>query len=243
MNQMNQTATLRQYEAADSLPDEYRELLYKVLKVAADTETSLLFPETDWLKAIIDLAPMPEDRQRIARLYAEELHHGLLFYKIWRDLGVTLTAEDYRHTREIYFAATPIQTWTDVALLNTLTDRVGLYQYRNMGGCSYLPLARIVPKIEKDEIGHTGMGYVHLRAICETPAGKSDAQRLLAKWYPVALDMFGRSASKREEAYLRWGLKKQGNEEMRQAYVREVRPLLEGLGLEVPDEKLNRKFL
>ena len=87
------------------------------------------------------------------------------------------------------------------------------------------------------------MGYVHLRAICETPAGKADAQRLLAKWYPVALDMFGRSDSKREEAYLRWGLKKLGNEEMRQAYIREVRPLLEGLGLKVPDEKFNRKFL
>jgi 1,2-phenylacetyl-CoA epoxidase catalytic subunit len=55
--------------------------------------------------------------------------------------------------------------------------------------------------------------------------------------------MFGRSDSKREDAYLRWRLKKHRNEELRQAYIREVRPLLEGLGLQVPPEHLNRKFL
>src|SRR5712691_12972235 len=83
-----------QFDAGDPLPEEYRRLLYKVLKVAADTETSLLFPETDWLKGIIDLAPTPEDRIRIAHLYWEELNHGWLFYKIWQDLGVTPTAAD-----------------------------------------------------------------------------------------------------------------------------------------------------
>jgi len=231
------------FDAGDPLPEDYRGLLYKVLKVAADTETSLLFPETDWLKVIIDLAPSPPDRIRITHLYWEELNHGWFFYKIWQDLGVTPTADDYRGTREVYFAATPLETWTDVALMNCLTDRVGLYQYRNMAGCSYLPLARIIPKIEKDEVGHAGMGYENLKTICETPGGKAEAQRQLAKWYPVALDMFGRSDSRREEAYIRWGLKKHRNEELRQAYLREVRPLLEGLGLEVPDEKLNRKFL
>ncbi len=237
------TRSNAQFEAGEPLPDEYRQLLYKVLKVAADTETSLLFPETDWLKAIIDLAPTPADRIRITRLYWEELNHGWFFYKIWQDLGLTPTADDYQGTREVYFAATPLETWTDVALMNCLTDRVGLHQYRNMAGCSYLPLARIVPKIEKDEVGHTALGYATLKTICETSRGKADAQRLLAKWYPVALDMFGRSDSKREKAYMRWGLKKHRNEELRQAYIREVRPLLEGLGLEVPDEKLNRKFL
>ncbi len=240
---MSDVSEVKQFEAGDPLPDEYRQLLSKVLKVAADTETSLLFPETDWLKGIIDLAPTPEDRIRITRLYWEELNHGWFFYKIWEGLGVTPTADDYRGTREVYFAATQLENWAAVALMNCLTDRVGLYQYRNMDGCSYLPLARIVPKIAKDEVGHAGLGYQNLKTLCETAEGKADAQRLLVKWYPVALDMFGRSESKREGAYKQWGLKKSGNEELRQAYLREVRPLLEGLGLEVPDERLNRKFL
>lgn len=237
------TASVTKFEATDPLPDEYRKLLYKVLKVAADTETSLLFPETDWLKGIIDLAPTPQDRIRITRLYWEELNHGWLFYKIWQDLGVTPAPADYLTTREVYFADTPLETWTDVVLMNCLSDRVGLHQYRNMEGCSYLPLARVLPKIAQDEVGHAGLGYENLRTLCATADGRAGAQRLLAKWYPVALDMFGRSESKREGAYQRWGLKKLGNEELRQGFIREVRPLLEGLDLDVPDEKLNRKFL
>jgi len=233
----------REFDATDPLPDEYRQLLYKVLKVAADTETSLLFPETDWLQHIIDLAPTPEERIRITRLYWEELNHGWLFYKIWQDLGVTPMASDYATNREIYFADTSLDTWTDVALMNCLADRVGLYQYRNMEGCTYKPLARIVPKIGKDEVGHAAMGYETLKALCARPEARRVAQEKLATWYPVALDMFGRSDSRREGAYMEWGLKKHRNEELRQAYIREVRPLLEGLGLEVPDERAHRRFL
>ena len=55
--------------------------------------------------------------------------------------------------------------------------------------------------------------------------------------------MSGRSASRREPLYKKWRLKRLGNEELRQAYINEVRPLLEGLGLEVPDERSNRRFL
>lgn len=240
---MGTTSVAREFEATDPLPDEYRQLLYKVLKVAADTETSLLFPETDWLQHIIDLAPTPEERIRITRLYWEELNHGWLFYKIWQELGVTPTASDYATNREIYFADTSLDTWTDVALMNCLADRVGLYQYRNMEGCSYKPLARIVPKIGKDEVGHASMGYENLKQLCATPGSKRVVQDKLARWYPVALDMFGRSDSRREGAYMEWGLKKHRNEALRQAYIGEVRPLLEGIGLEVPGERTNRRFL
>jgi 1,2-phenylacetyl-CoA epoxidase catalytic subunit len=218
-------------------------LLYRVLRVAADTETSLLFPETDWLKRIIDLAPCPQDRIRITRLYWEELNHGWLFYKIWQDLGVTPTAQDYAASREVYFAETPLDTWPDVVLMNCLTDRVGLYQYRNMEDCTYRPLARVLPKIARDEVGHAGLGYENLKALCAAPERKRVVQAKLQTWYPVALDMFGRSESTRERAYMEWGLKKHRNEELRQSYIREVRPLLEGLGLDVPDERLNRRFL
>jgi 1,2-phenylacetyl-CoA epoxidase catalytic subunit len=34
-----------------------------------------------------------------------------------------------------------------------------------------------------------------------------------------------------------------GNEELRQQYIAETRPLLEKLGIEIPDDKANRKYL
>jgi 1,2-phenylacetyl-CoA epoxidase catalytic subunit len=55
--------------------------------------------------------------------------------------------------------------------------------------------------------------------------------------------MFGNSRSRRDELYLKWGFKKYRNEELRQMYLKEVNPLLEGLGLEIPDSMANRRFV
>lgn len=233
----------KHYEATDQMPDEYRELLLHVLRIGADIESSLLFPETDYLKHVIDFAPTPEDRVRIADLYLQELQHGYIFYQLLRELGITVRREDFQGQRKLDFANTPIESWLDMAMMNCVADRVGLYQYRQMLDSSYMPLTRVAPKIEKDEVGHAYLGYTTIKRACQTPEGKAEAQRLLNKWYPIALDMFGSPRSKREEAYIKWGLKKYRNEELRQMYLQEVNPLLEGLGLEIPDPTANRRFV
>jgi 1,2-phenylacetyl-CoA epoxidase catalytic subunit len=55
--------------------------------------------------------------------------------------------------------------------------------------------------------------------------------------------MVGRSASARAERYIEWGLKKRLNEEARRDYADEVRPILEEMGLVVPDETFDRRYL
>ena len=65
----------------------------------------------------------------------------------------------------------------------------------------------------------------------------------LNRWYPQALDMFGRSESRRSERYIEWGLKRRTNAEARRAYIEEVNPLIVELGLDVPDEKKGRLYL
>ncbi|MGH7966329.1 MAG: Phenylacetic acid catabolic protein, partial [Candidatus Binatia bacterium] len=115
--------------------------------------------------------------------------------------------------------------------------------YRQMADSSYAPLTRVATKIEKDEVGHAYLGYTTVKKACQTAEGKAEAQRLLNKWYPIALDMFGSPRSKRQEAYIKWGLKKYRNEELRQMYLQEVIPLLTGLGLAVPDTTSNRSFV
>ncbi len=68
-------------------------------------------------------------------------------------------------------------------------------------------------------------------------------QGLLAKWYPAALDMFGRSDSPNASRFIRWGLKSVGNAEIREAYKDYVDGKLASLGLDPPDERKNRRFL
>ena len=68
-------------------------------------------------------------------------------------------------------------------------------------------------------------------------------QECLYKWWPAALDMFGRSDSKNSPAYVKWGIKSHTNEQLRQKYIAEAIPELKKLELEVPDNNANRRFL
>jgi 1,2-phenylacetyl-CoA epoxidase catalytic subunit len=55
--------------------------------------------------------------------------------------------------------------------------------------------------------------------------------------------MFGRSDSAFSDAYVKWGLRRHNNEELRQQYIADTRPMLEKLGIEVPADTTNRRFL
>ncbi len=55
--------------------------------------------------------------------------------------------------------------------------------------------------------------------------------------------MFGRSESTRDQRYIHWGLKRRTNAEARREFIGEVNPLIEKLGLQVPDPRKDRKYL
>ena len=235
---------MKRYEATDPMPEEYRDLLIRLLRIQADTETYLLAPK-GWAQYahIADLAPTLEDRAQVAHYLAEECRHGYIFYQLLKELGIEVTAEDFDGPRDLYVFDKWLESWTEFGIFNFLTDRVGRFQAEEWIDSSYLPLARVAPAVVKDETGHGDQGYRNLKKICETEEGPAGAQALLNQWYPIALDMFGNSASKRSLRYIELGLKKRANEEARQAFIKEVVPLIESLGLQRPDEKANRKFL
>jgi 1,2-phenylacetyl-CoA epoxidase catalytic subunit len=106
-----------------------------------------------------------------------------------------------------------------------------------------VPLQKMSATVERDELGHSEMGYYFLQHICADRPGRALAQKLLGKWYPAALDMFGRSDSPNVPKFIQWGLKSVGNADIRQAYKHYVDRKLTTLGLELPDERQNRRFL
>jgi 1,2-phenylacetyl-CoA epoxidase catalytic subunit len=112
-----------------------------------------------------------------------------------------------------------------------------------MTGAPYEPLAKVAPDLEGDEEFHTRAGFMHLKEICATPEGKAAAEERLKKWWPAALDMFGRSTSKNAPLYVKWGIKTLDNEALRQKYIAEAIPEINKLGLQVPDNLANRRFL
>ncbi len=108
---------------------------------------------------------------------------------------------------------------------------------------TYEPLAKVSPRLEKEEQFHADTGFKWLKDIVKTRDGKKEAQDYLHKWWPAALDMFGKSDSKNSENYVKWGVKAKTNKQLREQYIAEVVPLIEGLGLDVPSMTANRKYM
>jgi len=219
---------------------EYQDLLGRVLAIQADCEIG--GPHL-YVKDILPNAPTKVDQLLVARTAAEEMDHYRKFARLAADLGLDVSYVLSWPNQKRYLEAFRgrISTWEDFAVFGFLIDRVGRYQLEEFMDCTFQPLAEILPQILKEEIGHVGYGASKAAEL----AGKGDEskerlQKAVNFWYPKALDMFGRSGSKRSERYRYWGLKRRSNEQARSEYIKEVEPLIVKLGLQLPDGNQSR---
>jgi ring-1,2-phenylacetyl-CoA epoxidase subunit PaaA len=223
---------------------EYQDLLLRVLTIQADCEIggpNIYVPE-GWTGA---KAPSREDLWKLGKTATEEVDHFRKFNRLLNDLGYDASWVIWRPRNERYVEAfrASMPTWADVAVFGFLMDRVGRYQLEEFIDCSYLPVTEILPDILKEEEGHVNYGTMKLIELCRTPEGREEAQAALNRWYPLALDSFGKSESRRSERYIYWGLKRRTNAQQRQEFMAEVEPLIRKLGLQVPDPLVGRKYL
>ena len=225
------------------MPREYKEFMVKLLKYG-HVENSANPNYRDVLANIAEagLRYAPDEKAMVieAEIVKQEVTHGRIVADIIRSLG-----EDPFNDKWVgqYAFKMPLECWCDVAWFHMLIDRVGLYVGIEWMGSTYEPLAKVSDQLEKDEKFHADSGFRFLRDIVKTENGEKEAQRLLAYWWPAALDMFGRSDSDISKIYVQWGIKGKTNEELRQQYIADTVPLIKELGLEVPDHMENRKYL
>jgi ring-1,2-phenylacetyl-CoA epoxidase subunit PaaA len=230
-------------EDLEKMPAEYKELLERVLTIQADCEIG--GPHL-YVKDILPTAPSQVNQLIVARTAAEEMDHYRKIAKLAGDIGTDtsflLSIPNQKRSLEAFRGV--IKTWEDFAVFGFLIDRVGRYQLEEFLDCSYLPLQRILPEILKEEVGHIGFGTNQTAEL----AAKGDeererVQRSVDFWYIKALDMFGRSDSERSNRFCHWGLKRRSNSQARWEFIKEVGPMIQGMGLTVPDPIKDRKFL
>ncbi|MGH7826990.1 MAG: Phenylacetic acid catabolic protein [Candidatus Binatia bacterium] len=225
------------------MDEEYRDLLARVLTIQADCEIG--GPHL-YVKDILPSAPSRVDQLLVARTAAEEMDHFRKIARVAGDAGVDVSFVLSWPNQKRYLDAFrgSIKTWEDFAVFGFLIDRVGRYQLEEFFGCTYRPLEQILPVIIKEEIGHIGYGE---SKTAELAAGgdesKEKVQKALGFWYVKALDMFGRSDSTRDQRYIYWGLKRRTNAQAREEFIGEVNPLIEKIGLKIPDPLQGREFL
>ncbi len=228
-------------EGDPDLPEELRELLVRMLSYHIENDTNPHFTalmDMLWDRCL-NLAPDEGTKAALVKLMDQEVEHGKITARLLKGLGV----DEVTRPIEQYAFRLPMDTFCDLSYFHGLIDRVGCYIGETWEGVPYEPLMAVAPQLHKDEVFHATLGLRNLRLICSTPEGLEEANSLIGKWWPAALDMFGRSDSAFSDAYVRWGLRQQSNSALRRQYINDTRPLLEELGIQVPSNRLNRRFL
>jgi ring-1,2-phenylacetyl-CoA epoxidase subunit PaaA len=217
----------------ERMPDEYRALLTRVLRIQADCEIG--GPHL-YVSSWILTAPTADDQWRMSRIAAEEIDH---FRKMNRLLNLIGSSADDRlwvdrEERFVDAFKNDMPSWADIAVFGLLIDRVGEYQLDEFADCSFEPLNKVLPPILAEEKGHVSFGLYKCRDLIDQ-GRRDEVQAAIDRWYPDALDMFGNPRSKRDRTYIRWGLKRRTNQEARRQYAAEADAVIRDLGLEVPD--------
>jgi ring-1,2-phenylacetyl-CoA epoxidase subunit PaaA len=103
---------------------------------------------------------------------------------------------------------------------------------------SYGPYARAMVRVCKEESFHQRQGYeIMMTLAAGTPEQRRMAQDALNRWWWPSLMMFGPSdaSSPHTAQSMRWRIKRDTNDELRQKFVDITVPQAELLGLTVPD--------
>ena len=228
-------------EPKDWMPEGYRRTLIRQISQHAHSEIVGQLPEGNW----ITRAPTLERKAILLAKVQDEAGHGLYLYCAAETLGVsrdelTKMLLDGRMKYSSIFNY-PTLTWADMGAIGWLVDGAAIMNQVPLQRTSYGPYARAMVRICKEESFHQRQGYdIMIKMAQGSEAQKRMAQDALDRyWYP-SLMMFGPSdkESVHSSQSMKWRIKINSNDELRQKFVDQTVPQAEYLGLTVPDENL-----
>ncbi|MYA84963.1 MAG: 1,2-phenylacetyl-CoA epoxidase subunit A [Acidimicrobiaceae bacterium] len=223
-------------EADDGMPDAYRRAVFAFIEMHANSELMGALTERDW----IPKTPGLRHKMAVLAKTQDEIGHGHLLYMIAADLGVktrTQMLEDLfagrsRFHNVFHYRAV---TWGDQVAIAFLVDAAALIsQQAVFKNCSYGPYRRILRRIITEEGFHMRLGEDRMMRIAEgTARQRSMFQESLDRWFWPALQLFGPDSVPDDEL-LRWRIKSERNEVLRDRWVQRFVPMLQSYGFTVP---------
>jgi ring-1,2-phenylacetyl-CoA epoxidase subunit PaaA len=219
-------------ESPQEITDEYREHLLTLMIAQADSELAGAYGYIPWIEG----APTVAEKLAMANIVKDECRHAKAMYDLLDRLDVDtnkLIYQDKMKNRMKVFYE-PIKTWTDLVMFNFLMDRAAGHQLRDAAECSWGPWSRTMLQIEKEEWMHVKHGETWVRKLSENPKEKPDVQRALDFWFPKVNKVFGKSGTETNKAFQKFKLKQRDNQDVRDTWYSEIKPLLQSYGLTVP---------
>jgi 1,2-phenylacetyl-CoA epoxidase catalytic subunit len=235
---------MRKVETEEQMPAEYRETLLKIIYALASTEFASVEQHQPWLNR----GPTAEDRYIQSQICADEAHQGFIDCRLLRSFGAEgdaladklLAAKMGEHPLHAFNV--PFESWPDVCGFCFLMDHVAWYHLRAFEDSSFAPFAREMTTMVHEERFHASFGARRIRDLVQNEryqqlaqAGAAEAQRTVDKWYPHSLDTFGSATSKFSDLAVGYGIRRWGNEELRQMWKTDLDAQITAIGLQVPD--------
>lgn len=228
-------------EPKDWMPEKYRKQLLRIMSQHAHSEVVGMLPEANW----ITRAPSLRRKASLLAKVQDEAGHGLYLYSAAETLGMSREEMfDQLLTGKAKYSSIfnyPTLTWADIGAIGWLVDGAALINQVMLQRTSFGPYSRAMVRICKEESFHHRQGYEIMTILANgTPEQKQMAQDALNRWWWPALMMFGPKDdnSPNSEEMLRWKIKREGNDELRQIFVDRTIPQGEFLGLTFPDKDL-----
>ncbi|MGZ3932908.1 MAG: 1,2-phenylacetyl-CoA epoxidase subunit PaaA [Bacteroidia bacterium] len=228
-------------EPKDWMPDNYRKHLIRQISQHAHSESVGMLPEGNW----ITRAPSLRAKVVLLAKVQDEGGHGLYLYTAAETLGISRDELlDNLHTGKAKYSSIfnyPTLTWADIGAVGWLVDGAAIMNQVMLQRTSYGPYARAMVRICKEESFHQRQGF---EIMCHLSFGtkeqKDMAQDALNRWWFPTMMMFGPpdSESPNSENAMKWRIKRETNDQLRQRFVNQTVSQAEYLGLTIPDPKL-----
>ena len=228
-------------EPKDWMPEAYRRTLVRQISQHAHSEIVGMLPEGNW----ITRAPSLRRKAILLAKVQDEAGHGLYLYSAAETLGTSREEMiEALHSGKAKYSTIfnyPTLTWADIGAIGWLVDGAAIMNQVPLQRTSYGPYARAMVRVCKEESFHQRQGYeimMHLAA--GTPEQVRMAQDALNRWWWPSLMMFGPpdENSPNTAQSMRWRIKRDTNDELRQKFVDITVPQAEAIGLTVPDPDL-----
>ncbi|MGE4567161.1 MAG: 1,2-phenylacetyl-CoA epoxidase subunit PaaA [Acidimicrobiales bacterium] len=227
-------------EPDDAMPDEYRQAVFNFLEMHANSELMGGLTERDW----IPMAPGLRYKMAAIAKTQDEIGHAHLLYMVAADLGLKTRQE----MMEDLFAGKSkfhnvfhyrVNSWGDQVAIAFLVDAAAVVsQQAVFKNCSYGPYKRILKRIIAEEGFHLRFGEESVLRIAEgTDVQREMFQKSIDAWWWPAMQLFGPD-SKPHDVLLRWHIKSERNEVLRDRWIQKFVPLIQSYGFTIPDPDL-----
>jgi ring-1,2-phenylacetyl-CoA epoxidase subunit PaaA len=228
-------------EAKDWMPEHYRKTLVRQISQHAHSEIVGMLPEGNW----ISRAPTLKRKAILLAKVQDEGGHGLYLYSAAETLGTgrdaMLAALHSGRAKYSSIFNYPTLTWADVGTIGWLVDGAAIVNQTVLAKTSYGPYGRAMIRICREENFHKRQGYEICATLAKgTPAQRAMVQESVNRWWWPSLMMFGPSDkdSPNNAELLRWGVKRKGNDELRQRFVDLTVPQAQAINVTLPDPDL-----